>query len=371
MKKEKEMGSKDSIGTREAIAATIYFLSAKLLISFPQHMAELGQTAAWIVPAISFATATLGFLIIVALLRRYPGKNIVEASEEAGGPIFGIIASLGYFAFFFATTIFSIREFSETVSTSLLPRTPLSVIMGVFIIATLVAISAGLEAITRASLVGMPLIIGTLIVLNVLLLPQSNFDTIFPLFGPGIGKLVYNGIIHSGIAGEIIFLCIIAGQLNESDKVQRMGIVSLLVSAVFVVVSTLNYSAVFPYPLSLHISYPGYETSTLIYMGRFFQRVEVAFVFLWVISACIHLALGGYTSAVIAKDMLRLPSHKPLLPALAILQFTLAFVPSDVPQTTHIDFMVVKTYSGLLLFVVPLILLLASRIREGRSTGRR
>jgi spore germination protein KB len=219
--------------------------------------------------------------------------------------------------------------------------------------------------------VGMPLIIGTLIVLNVLLLPQSNFDTIFPLFGPGIGKLVYNGIIHSGIAGEIIFLCIIAGQLNESDKVQRMGIVSLLVSAVFVVVSTLNYSAVFPYPLSLHISYPGYEASTLIYMGRFFQRVEVAFVFLWVISACIHLALSGYTSAVIAKDMLRLPSHKPLLPALAILQFTLAFVPSDVPQTTHIDFMVVKTYSGLLLFVVPLILLLASRIREGRSTGRR
>ncbi|NLB73470.1 MAG: spore gernimation protein, partial [Firmicutes bacterium] len=47
------MAGKDKIGTREAIAATIYFLSTKLLISFPQHMAEMGQTAAWIVPAVS------------------------------------------------------------------------------------------------------------------------------------------------------------------------------------------------------------------------------------------------------------------------------------------------------------------------------
>jgi spore germination protein (amino acid permease) len=362
------MASNDKIGTREAVAATIYFLSTKLLISFPRHMAEMGQTAAWIVPAISFATATLGFLVIVALLRRYPGMNIVEASEKAGGPILGVIASLGYFIFFFATTVFLIREFSETVSTALLPRTPLSVIMGVFIIATLAAAYMGLEAITRAALVGMPLIIGTLILLNLLLLPQSNFDTIFPLLGPGIGKLVYNGVTHSAIAGEVMFLSVIAGQLDEEHKAQTMGLASLAVSAAFIIVSTLNYSAIFPYPLSLHIAYPGYEASTLIYMGRFLQRIEVAFVFLWVISACIYLALSGYTATVIIKDMLKLPSHKPLLPAFAILGFTFALVPSDIPQATHVDFMIVKTYGGLILFVVPLILLLVDRVKGGRDT---
>jgi spore germination protein KB len=364
------MASKGKIGTREAIAATVYFLSTKLLISFPQHMAEMGQTAAWIVPIISFTTATLGFLIIIALIKRYPTKGIVEASEEAGGPVLGIIASLGYFAFFFATTVLLIREFSETVSTALLPRTPLSVIMAVFVIATLVAAYMGIEAITRAALVGMPLIIGTLILLNLLLLPQSNFDTIFPLFGPGIGKLVYNGIVHSGIAGEVMFLSVIAGQLDERHKVQTMGLISLLVAASFMVVSTLNYSAIFPYPLSLNIAYPGYEASTLIYMGRFLQRIEVAFVFLWVISACIHLALSGYTAAVIIQDMLKLPSYKPLLPAFAILGFTFALVPSDVPQATHVDFMIVKTYGGLAIFVVPLVLLLIARLKTGLGTRR-
>jgi len=363
--------SNGKIGTREAIAATVYFLSTKLLISFPQHMAEMGQTAAWIVPIISFLAAALGFLVIVALLRRYPGKGIVEASEEAGGRVIGIIASLGYFAFFFATTVLLIREFSETVSTALLPRTPLSVIMAVFIIATLVAVYIGLEAITRAASIGMPLIIGTLILLNLLLLPQSNFDTIFPLFGPGLEKLVYNGITHSGVAGEIMFLSIIAGQLDEEHKIRTMGLISLLVAASFMILSTLNYSAIFPYPLSLHISYPGYESSTLIYMGRFLQRIEVAFVFLWVISACIHLALSGYTATVIFKDMLKLPSHKPLLPAFAILGFTFALVPSDVPQATHVDFMVVKTYGGLAVFVMPLILLLLARLKAGPNTDRR
>lgn len=363
--------SNQKIGTREAIAATVYFLSTKLLISFPQHMAEMGQTAAWVVPIISFITATLGFLIIIALLKCYPGGNLIQASEKAAGPVIGIIASLGYFAFFFATTVILIREFSETVSTALLPRTPLSVIMAVFIIATLVAAYMGLEAITRAALVGMPLIIGTLILLNVLLLPQSDFDTIFPLFGPGLGKLLYNGVIHSGIAGEVLFLSIIVGQLDEEHKVQKMGLASLLVAASFMVVSTLNYSALFPYPLSLHIAYPGYEASTLIYMGRFLQRIEVAFVFLWVISACIHLALSGYTAARIIQDMLKLPSYKPLLPAFAILGFTFALVPSDVPEATYVDFMIVKTYGGLAIFVIPLILLLTARLKAGSKINRR
>ena len=106
----------------------------------------------------------------------------------------------------------------------------------------------------------------------------------------------------------------------------------------------------------------------MIYMGRFLQRIEVAFVFLWVISACIYLALSGYTATVIIKDMLKLPSHKPLLPAFAILGFTFALVPSDIPQATHVDFMIVKTYGGLILFVVPLILLLVDRVKGGRDT---
>jgi spore germination protein (amino acid permease) len=365
------MGSKGQIGTREAIAATVYFLSTKLLTSFPQHMAEMGQTAAWIVPIISFAVATLGFLIMTALIRCYPGRSIVEASEEAGGPVLGTIASLGYFAFFFATTVLLIREFSETVSTALLPSTPLSVIMGVFILATLVATYLGIEAITRAASLGMPLIIGTLILLNLLLLPQSNFDAIFPLLGPGSGKLIYNGIIHSGIAGEVMFLSIIAKQLDEKHKVQTMGLVSLLLAGSFMIVSTLNYSAIFPYPMSVHITYPGYEASTLIYMGRFLQRIEVAFVFLWVISACVYLALSGYTTAIIISDMLKLPSHKPLLPAFAILGFTFALVPSDVPQATYVDFMIVRTYGGLAIFVMPLLLLLIARLRASHDTNRR
>ncbi|NLS44408.1 MAG: endospore germination permease [Firmicutes bacterium] len=365
------MATEKKIGIREAIAATIYFLSTKLLISFPQHMAEMGETAAWIVIIISFITATVGFLVVMALIRRYPTMNIVEASEEAGGSVLGIIASIGYFSFFFATTVLLIREFSETVSTALLPRTPLSVIMGVFIISTFSAVHMGLGAIAGTALIGMPLITVTLILLNFLLLPQSNFDVIFPLFGPGLRTLISRGISHSGIAGEILFLGVIANNLDGRHKMQSAGLISLAVAGFFMVMSTLTYCAVFPYPLSLHITYPGYESSTLIYMGRFLQRIEVAFVFLWVISACIHIALSGYTAVAIVQNIFKLPSYRPLLPAFAVLAFTFALAPSDIPQAMHVDFMIVKTYGGLVVFVMPLILLLISRLRSFAKADRR
>ncbi|MGE5587551.1 MAG: GerAB/ArcD/ProY family transporter [Clostridia bacterium] len=357
------------IGTSEAVAATVYFLSSKLFISFPQQMATVGLTAAWMVPIISFATGSLGFLISAALLRRYPRMGIVEIGEELAGPLFGSLAALGYFAFFFIATIVVMREFSETVGTALLPRTPLPVITAIFVLVTIAATFLGAEAITRAAFLAAPLIVATLVFLNVLLLPQANFDAMFPLFGPGLGKLVYHGVTHSAVAGEVIFLGIIAPQLRDSPKVRTMGLVALAITAFFTSVSVLTFVTVFPYPLCVHIPYPGYETSTLIYVGRFFQRVEVAFVFLWVVSGCIELALGAYTSAMILARMLKLPLYRPLLPALAVIGYSLAFVPPDVPTATRLDFELVRTFGGIAVFIVPALLLLVAQVKQGRKAA--
>lgn len=355
------------VGTNEAVAATIYFLSTKLFISFSQQMAMVGLTGAWMVPLISFAAGTLGFLVIAALLKRYPGMGIVEVSEEVAGPVFGLLASLGFLAFFVAATVLVAREFSETVGTALLPRTPLSVIMAAFVLAAFFAAYLGVEALTRAAFLASPLIIITLILLVVLILPQSNFDAIFPFFGPGVAKLAYHGLIHSGVAGEVMFLAVIAAQLREVQKVGMIGLVSIGTTALFTTVSVLVFVAVFPYPLCVHISYPGYETSTLIYLGRFFQRVDVAFVFLWVISGCIELALGAYTSAMILARMLKLPVYRPILPAIAIIGYTLAFVPPDFPTATRLDFEVVRTFGGLAVFVIPAVLLLVAQLKAPRA----
>lgn len=359
------------IGTNEAIAATVYFLSSKLFISFPQQMATVGLTAAWMVPIISFGTGALGFLIIAALLRRYPRMSIVEIGEKLAGPVFGSIAALGYLAFFFAATILVMREFSETVGTALLPRTPLSVIMAIFVLVITAAVLLGAEALTRAAFLAAPLIVVTLVFLNILSLPQANFDAMFPLFGPGLGKLVYHGVLHSAVAGEVMFLGVIAPQLRDGQKLRMMGLVSIAITAVFTSVSLLVFVTVFPYPLCAHIPYPGYETSTLIYVGRFFQRVEVAFVFLWVISGCIELGLGAYTSTMILARMLKLPVYRPILPAVAIIGYTLAFVPPDVPTSTRLDFELVRTFGGIAVFVVPALLLLVAQVKEARMAKRR
>ncbi|MEW6228737.1 MAG: GerAB/ArcD/ProY family transporter, partial [Bacillota bacterium] len=185
--------------------------------------------------------------------------------------------------------------------------------------------------------------------------------------GPGAGKLVYHGVTHSAVAGEVVFLAVIAAQLREVQKVRMMGLIGIGTTALFTVVSVLVFVTVFPYPLCVHIPYPGYQTSTLIYLGRFFQRVEVAFVFLWVISGCIELALGTYTSAMILARMLKLPVYRPVLPAMAIIGYTLAFVPPDFPTATRLDFGVVRTLGGLAVFVVPTALLLVAQLKGLRA----
>lgn len=359
------------IGTPEAVAATTYLLGAKLFISFPQQMAIVGLTAAWMVPVISFAVGCLGFLVIAALLGRHPGMDIVQASEEVAGPVLGFVASLGYFAFFLAATILVMREFSETAGTALLPLTPLSVTVAVFAAAATFAAYLGVESLARAAFLAAPVIGATLILLNLLLLSQCNFDALFPLFGPGPAELFFHAASHSAITGDVLFLGLIAGQLREPLKLRSAGLAAIGIACALTTVSMLAFAATFPYPLSAHVPYPGYEATRLIYLGRFFQRVEVAFIFLWVISGCVQLALGMYAATMTLARMLKSPVYRPLLPSIAVIGYTLAFVPADFPTATRLDFELVRTYGAFAVFVTPAVLLLIAQLRAGRGAVRR
>jgi hypothetical protein len=96
--------NKENIGHREALTLLIVLMSGKIFLSFPRDMAVLGETAGWMIVLLSGILSLIGFSFIYFLIRKFPGKNIIEIARMISGPLFGTIIGLAFFLYFLTIT---------------------------------------------------------------------------------------------------------------------------------------------------------------------------------------------------------------------------------------------------------------------------
>lgn len=355
------------IGTFEAMWMLTLFCCAKLMLMLPRSLIALGGCAGWIIPVISDLTALLGLYIIVSLLKRFPGQTIIEAGQSAAGPVVGFIAALFYLAFFMFSVSMMIREFSESLKVLALPTTPLYVIMPFFILAAAISVYLGLETMSRMSIIiaASTLVIVVLVIL--FLIPMYNIHYLYPLLGKGPDKLFLWGIIKSSNLSEMLFAGLIVNALGGWKHTLKAGRNAVLLSMLVTAIVVSAVISVFGSTMGESIYFPLFRLTKEIRIGRFFQRTEAVFLLFWIMVGLLYCALGLYATIITFARMLKLKYYKPLIPAFAIIIFTLALLPHDLGEAIRLDSDVLRTISWAISFVVPLVVLIIAMIRGKRT----
>lgn len=357
------------IGYNEAIALTITIISSKVFFSYPGQMVREGQTAAWLVVLVSSLTAVLAWLVIARLMGRFPGKSLVEVSEEVAGVIPGTLLSLAFFGFFLALTSIVLREFSETIVGTILPETPISVVASILLAAVLYASYMGLEAVSRACFLISPFIMVALLALIAGVLPFAKLNYMAPFLGPGLSTIIERGAIQSSSFAEILILPLLYPAIRQTSKFTQIGLWTIGISTLIMTGVVVVFKLVFPYPMALDTAYPMYQLARLIYLGRFFQRVEAILFFIWIFGALLSLTISFYTSAVTLARSLHLPVYRPLLFPLIILVFAFSLLAPDYVTSLRIDEEILRSWGWAPAFGLPLLLLSLAWIR-GKGVGQ-
>lgn len=355
------------VGTSEVYAMTIILISGKIFLTLPQKMAQLGTTAGWMIVATATVIGLVGFGIIAALMHRFPDHSIVEISEQVAGTFFGLAASLMFFAFFLALTVIVLRQFTETVIATVLPRTPISIITTMFVIALVFGCYQGLEAISRLSWLSFPFLFLGAVTILLMSMSFANFDHLFPFWGVGLSRILALGVKHSAIMSEILILPLIYPALRDQDRFSRIGLASILVSGVLMALYSAQFLAVFSVAEASRSAFPAYQLARLIWIGRFVQRVESVFIFMWVLTGLLNMTIALYGATVTLSRLLHLPAYRPLLPAMGVIVYTLSFVPPNFPTIVRLDTEVIGVYGSIVSFVIPLILLIIAWFRGQRG----
>ena len=100
-----------------------------------------------------------------------------------------------------------------------------------------------------------------------------------------------------------------------------------------------------------------------ISIGRFFQRGEVIFEMFWILVELLYISIGFYGATIISSKIFKIKKYKTIIPIYAIIIYEISLLPHDFGQVMYWNNEVLRKYSALVTFLIPLLLLIISKIR--------
>lgn len=366
--KKNNMITEINIGHREALTLLVFMISGKVFLSFPRDMILLGDSAGWMIALISGIFSLIGFYFINALVQRFPSQNIIEISYTVTGKFIGTFLGFLIFLYFLVLTSLLVRQFAETFILAILPRTPISIIIGFFLVLLVYGTLLGIESITRVAWFYGPYLLITLVILLAFSIPRGNILNLTPILGKGPLEIIKQSFIHISLFTEILFLGLISPLIRKKDKVFGVGFYSMTISIIINVLVTLVVISVFNYASGSRLIFPIFQLSRLIAYGYFLQRVESVFVFLWFFAAGIQLGGLFYGTVLSFAENFKINHYRPLAFPIAIIVFALSLIPESMTDTIIINDFMLSNYYWITAFGIPALLWFITIILKKRGT---
>ncbi len=349
-------------GTAEAVYLITLVIASKTFYTSIRVMIKYTGTAAWYMTLVSCVVSIIFFLLISLVMKRFPGKNLVEIFEIVTGRFFGKIITLIFSAYYVYYSGSSLREFLEMIKAYNLPYTPPSLIIFAFMAVVIVLAYIGLEGIARlASVSFYPIFIGIAIILF-LAFPYYNVRAIFPIGGYGIAETIKSGFFRSSAYDEVVILAFIINSINGVKTFKKVGIYSIVISGVAVLFTCLCSIMAFDYTMASENVSDLFQLARIIYFSRFFQRIESIFLFIWIIASLITVGLAFYIAISIFCKAFKISNHRPLILQFAFLTYMVTLLPEGLIELAKTNIVVMREYSMILIYGIPILVLFISVI---------
>lgn len=289
--------------------------------------------------------------------------DILDIAKFLGGKWLKVVLGILFLCYLVFTVSILLRSFSEMLKIIFFPKTPVRVIMLLILIGIVITNRLGFKPLARANLFFIP---ATLF--SILFIFIANFDNftaqrIFPLLGNGISSTFLSGISNLFAFGGITYLYFLPPHLKEQKHYQKVALVSIGLSAFFLFISVCTLLLMFPLSASVEEILPLYLASRFIEFGRFFQRLDAIFVFIWIISMLSYLSITSYFANDIFRKITNLQSHKWTIFLLAALCFGISLIPENLNQLSFLENTVYKYIILILVLSIGLGLLILANIK--------
>lgn len=363
--------SKSKIGTTEAIMLILTIIITHTILALPKRILSTMKSATILNLLYVGIIAILLAYLIYRLLKRFPGLDLIDISEFLGGKIFKNIIGSIFMIFFIISSSLLLRNFCEMLKIVYYPMTNILFIIASFVIAICIAHQFDFSATLKTNLIIVPLVLASILFLFFSTIYNFTPQRIFPIFGEGLWNTFVLGITNLSAFGGLAYLYFLPPFLKEPEKMKKIALSSIGLSAIYLILCVSTILFMFSFFLDTNEISPLYSAARYIDFGTFFQRLESAFLLIWMIAVCCYLSIVLKFSMTIFKKMTNIQNKKPLITIFGLLILAITLIPKNLAIS---EFFETKIYPYLVLGIVLIIglsiLILATiKLKKSKNTS--
>jgi len=345
------------------------------VLTLPRRTVETSGESGWIVAIGGTLLAMLALAVIIKLSNRHPGQTIVEYASRLLGPrrypligrIVGFPLFLAYFLFWATSTALVARTFGDVVVTTVLTRTPVEVVIATMLITAFIFVMYDEEVVARVNEILLPIIVIPVLVIALSSFQSARIDNLLPVFD-GNWSGVVKGIFYTAssyLGFEI--MTIFFADTEQGGKRMIGGMVGVAIPGLIYVLIVISSISVFGVEEIRLLAWPTLElVKTSEVPGLILERLESAFLGVWV--AAVFTTVGNmyYATAAIARRTFKLKSHRWIALFLLPAYYWFSLIPQNGEMLLKYG-RFISNGGMIIAYFVPVLLLILSFARGGRK----
>lgn len=266
---------------------------------------------------ISFLIGMLGGLILTWILlelqKNFPEKNLVEIIIALLGKWIGVPLVILYFFYFQMICSFVFREFGEVMIITFLPKTPISVVLTIYMLVVVYIIFLGLEVLGRMSEILLPIVLFFLVLVYMLIYfsGEVHFSDLQPVLGEGLPTIFEASFrILVFPFGEMCLFMMYWKYVQPKHAIRKTTFWAVVISGLLLTYSTITFITVLGPEYAGNATIPLLNVIKLINIGDILTHMDALGVMMIFMGGLFKMVLLLYASILILCYLINVRNQK-------------------------------------------------------------
>lgn len=355
------------ISYRYLIGIIVMTISPTAILYLPTMNYKEAKQDSWMAVLLVMFFGLFVTIIVTKLGQMYPGKTIIEYSNDIVGRPIGKILGLIICVYFIYINATILREFSELLAGPFMPNTDIIVFATGILLPSIYAIYKGFEVIARVNVIIFPLFILSIFIIMLLGLQNMDFTMLAPILEKGFVPVLTGAYRQLTWYGETFTLTMIIPYIDMPNKVRKISLIAVLLVTLLSVTINIDLISTFGARTET-LTYPFLSLARYVNFGEFLERMDSLLMIIWIAGVFIKITIFYYCAVLGISQLFHLKNHyKPALPVGIILALLSAYLwPSIAAVKYELAYISIIPYT-LVQFCIPFILMIIALIKRSFS----
>lgn len=337
------------------------------LLFVPGFTVKLAGRDAWMTEIIATLYGIMVVMVLTSLGSRFPDKTLIQYANDILGKYLSKLVGLSYFLWFIGSTILIVRQFSDFIVLSYMPRTPKVVFITIILMLAAYAVRCGFEVIARMNQFVLLLTFLSIAGIIGFVIKDFHVEYLFPMLENGVKPVIRGALAPSGWRGEVLMLIFFIPYLNNYRQARAAAIKAVLILGAVMILDIIVCLGVFELQVGQYV-FPVYYMAYYIGFAGFIERVEAVVLALWVTGDAVKVAIWYYCAIASITQLFGLKDYKRLVFPVGLIIGVYSLVAYD-NSVEIAKYLMLEAPSGFFTqeLLIPLVLLIVAVIRKKSS----